>query len=51
MGVGFCVGGLFCSAPCVVVSSFSVVDASSFAFDLFALVLYLSLMSCLYGIQ
>lgn len=48
-GVGFGVGGLFCSAPCVVVSSssFSVVGVISHAFDLFALVLYLSLMRCL----
>lgn len=49
-GVGFGVGGLFCSAPCVVVSSsssFSVVGVISLSVDLFALVLYLSLMSCL----
>lgn len=48
-GVGFGVGGLFCSAPCVVVSSSSSfsVGVISLSVDLFALVLYLSLMSCL----
>lgn len=49
LGVGFGVGGLFCSAPCVVVSSSSSfsVGVISLSVDLFALVLYLSLMSCL----
>lgn len=47
--MGFGVGGLFCSAPCVVVSSSSSfsVGVISLSVDLFALVLYLSLMSCL----